>query len=159
MSKETCDTDLEELARLADAATPGPWKWWTSNSALRLSGADGKDGGVLAAVMHSSWPDILCSPANQAFIAAADPLVVGSLVERIQDLQRLLDVERVETSRLEAELARLQLAAPAEASEPRSSRIQPKAHKWDSARERCTDCGDKDWMAGPVCTPPNEDWA
>ncbi|RJF98999.1 hypothetical protein [Noviherbaspirillum saxi] len=113
MSTGTCDTDLEELMRLADAATPGPWQWWTSNSVLRLSGADGKDGGVLSAVMHSSWPDILCSPANQAFIAAADPLVVGSLIERIQDLQRLLDVERAENSRLEDELAGLRAAAPA----------------------------------------------
>lgn len=28
--------------------TPGPWKWWTSNSFLRLSSqATGKDGGVI----------------------------------------------------------------------------------------------------------------
>lgn len=156
MSTGTCDTDLEELARLAAAATPGPWKWWTSNSVLRLTGADGKDGGVLSAVMHSNWPDILCSPANQAFIAAADPLVVGSLVARIQGLHLLLDAERAENSRLEGELARSQQAAPADAA---SAGIQPRAHNWDGAGERCTDCGDKDWMAGPVCTPPNEDWA
>ena len=31
-------------------ATPGPYEQWTSNSIWRLTGADGKDGGVLSAV-------------------------------------------------------------------------------------------------------------
>ncbi|MFC7515117.1 hypothetical protein ACFQUU_08885 [Herbaspirillum sp. GCM10030257] len=144
MSTGTCDTDLDELARLADAATPGPWKWWTSNSVVRLSGADGKDGGVLSAVMLTNGPAILCSPANQAFIAAADPLVVGSLVERIQDLQRLLDGERLENSRLESELASLRPAEPADSPSGGYFMIPPKAHSWDGSGERCADCGDKD---------------
>jgi hypothetical protein len=31
---------------------------------------------------------------------------------------------------------------------------EPKRHRWDRDGERCLDCGDKDWMDDPVCTPP-----
>jgi hypothetical protein len=30
--------------------TPGPWEMWTSNSFRRISGPDGRDGGVLCAI-------------------------------------------------------------------------------------------------------------
>lgn len=108
MSTGTCDTNLNQLRRLANAATLGPWKWGTSNSVLRLSGSNDKDGGVISAVMHSTWPDLRCDPADQAFIAAADPFVVGSLIDRICGLQMLLDRERTENEELVTKLARLE---------------------------------------------------
>lgn len=55
--------------------TPGPWEWWTSNSLMRLTGADGKDGGVLYAAMHSGVPDVSVSEANARLIAAAPDLL------------------------------------------------------------------------------------
>jgi hypothetical protein len=57
--------------------TPGPWKWWTSNSFLRLSGADGKDGGVICPTVSSSdrHPDLIVSPADMALIEAAPDLL------------------------------------------------------------------------------------
>jgi hypothetical protein len=76
--------DLDELKRLAQAATTGPWKWWTSNSELRLTGADQKDGGVLHAYKHSTWADISCSVANQDFIAAANPAVILKLIDEVR---------------------------------------------------------------------------
>lgn len=133
---------------------------------LRLSGADGNDGGVLSAVMHSGWPDIHCSPANQAFVAAADPLVVGSLVERIRDLQLLLDTERLENSRLEEELERLRPAAPADTPSGGYFMVLPIENTFSTLPIEINDkglgnhCpgGGEDWSAGPACAPLNEDW-
>ncbi len=64
---------LTRLRSLLSAATARPWKWWTSNSFRRLSGADGKDGGVLYAVRHphDGQCDIVGSQANKDLIVAA----------------------------------------------------------------------------------------
>jgi len=72
--------DLDQLEALARAATPGPWSWWASNSTLRLTGADGRDGGVLYGYVHSGDGDINCAPKDQAFIAAANPAAVLALI-------------------------------------------------------------------------------
>lgn len=38
---------------------PGPWEVWTSNSYRRITGPDGRDGGVLCAqVASDGWPDL-----------------------------------------------------------------------------------------------------
>jgi hypothetical protein len=79
--------DIEKLKALAAVATPGPWQWWTSNSTLRLTGADGKDGGVLHAYVHSGYGDISCNEANRAFIEAANPAAVRELVSEIERLR------------------------------------------------------------------------
>lgn len=76
----TTTIDLDRLEALAKAATPGPWAWWTSNSTLRLTGADGKDGSVLYAYGHSGNSDVCCSPENKAFIAAANPAAILELI-------------------------------------------------------------------------------
>lgn len=57
--------------------TPGPWEWWTSNSVRRLTGADGKDGGVLYAYRAASdgVADIAVSDANARLIAASPDLL------------------------------------------------------------------------------------
>jgi hypothetical protein len=81
--------DLGKMKALALAATPGPWQWWTSNSTLRLTGADGKDGGVLSGTCYRGVGDIVCTKANAAFIAAASPATV---LELIAEVERLRDV-------------------------------------------------------------------
>lgn len=78
---------LDKLEALARAATPGPWSWWTSNSTLRLTGADGRDGGVLYGYVHAGDGDVYCSDANQAFIAAANPAMFTTLVAQARAAQ------------------------------------------------------------------------
>lgn len=57
--------------------TKGPWKWWTNNSFRRLSGPDGKDGGVLCPTVSKSdgHPDLIVSKANMELIEAAPDLL------------------------------------------------------------------------------------
>lgn len=90
------DEQLAEWERLATAATPGPWRWWTSNSFRRLSSdADMKDGGVLCAVVQHSdgHPDVFCSEADRAFIAAARTAVPAL----IEELRRLREAQTLYT--------------------------------------------------------------
>lgn len=64
--------------------TPGRWKWWTSNSFLRLSSeADGKDGGVICPTVSRAdgHPDLIVKDADMALIAAAP-----ELLEALQEL-------------------------------------------------------------------------
>ncbi|MBD8654160.1 hypothetical protein IFT68_00785 [Oxalobacteraceae sp. CFBP 13730] len=72
--------NLDHLEALARAATPGPWSWWTSNSTLRLTGADGRDGGVLYGYARQGDGDVNCAPNDQAFIAAANPAALLALI-------------------------------------------------------------------------------
>lgn len=57
--------------------TPGPWKWFTSNSHKRLSSVlSGKDGDVLYAYNDSTgFPMIGCNERDMALIAAAPELL------------------------------------------------------------------------------------
>jgi hypothetical protein len=61
--------------------TPGPWKWWTSNSWRRLTshagGRSGQDGGVLCPTTQASdgHPDIIATEDDMALIAAAPDLL------------------------------------------------------------------------------------
>jgi hypothetical protein len=73
--------DLDKLEALARAATPGPWQWWTSNSTLRLTGADGRDGGVLYGSASSGVGDVVCSMPDRAFIEAANPSAILALID------------------------------------------------------------------------------
>lgn len=100
MSTGTCDSDLDELKRLADAATPGPWKAY--DACVRI--ADNPHTLVTAGI-HCELSE---AQKNAAFIAAADPLVVGSLVDRIQGLQMLMDREREYSEQLQAKVAELE---------------------------------------------------
>lgn len=72
--------------------TPGPWEWWTSNSWRRLSSrARGhtQDGGVLCPItQRDGHPDVRCSDANKALIAAA-PLLVEALIEMVYETTHL----------------------------------------------------------------------
>ncbi|MGL9733882.1 MAG: hypothetical protein ACR5LD_05155 [Symbiopectobacterium sp.] len=57
--------------------TLGTWKWWMSNSFPRLSGLDGKDGGVLCQIVSKSdgYPDLILSKANTELVEAAPDLL------------------------------------------------------------------------------------
>lgn len=83
------EAKLREIEERARAATPGPWRWWTSNSFRRLSSdATGKDGDVAHAFTHpvDRHPDISIREADQAFIAHARG-DVPALVAEVRRLQ------------------------------------------------------------------------
>lgn len=89
--------ELRELREAAEAATPGPWTWWTSCSFNRLSSdATRKDGDVLHAVKYR---DGVCgiegSEADMRFIALANPQTILALLAERDDLAaRLSAAER-----------------------------------------------------------------
>lgn len=84
------ELNLDELERLAKAATPGPWEWWTSNSFLRLSGPDGRDGGVLYACnIRNEYATVVVSEADRRFIAEART-ALPALIARIRELEQAL---------------------------------------------------------------------
>lgn len=55
---------------MPDGVTELPWEWWTSNSFRRLSGADGKDGGVAFAFNNPAdkHPDICINEQDARYI-------------------------------------------------------------------------------------------
>jgi len=83
------DVELAAIRARIEAASPGPWEWWTSNSFRRLSGPDGKDGGVLhAVVLRDGVPDVEVSEEDAALLAHARtdlPRLLGE-VERLRKL-------------------------------------------------------------------------
>lgn len=62
---------LEHLQALHRSATPGPWRWWTSNSFRRLSSdLSGKDGDVLHGITcRDGCNDVRVSEADMDLIA------------------------------------------------------------------------------------------
>lgn len=94
--------ELEELARIAAAATPGPWRWWTSNSRLRLSSdVDRRDGGVVDAdVNRHDWvASLICKREDREYIAAVAPNAVTRLIETTIAWREKLNAERAERLR------------------------------------------------------------
>jgi len=89
-SEPPTDTRLQEIAQLCAHATPGPWKWWTSNSFRRLSARG--DGDVLHGTIqrHDGQPDVVCSKADSAFIEASRSIVPEFLAE-VQRLRQALE--------------------------------------------------------------------
>jgi hypothetical protein len=88
------DAKLDELERLAHAATPGPWEWWTSNSWRRLTAEGGREGGVLCPFVnrYDHHPDLSISAEDMAHIASADPPTVLELVRELRETRRLAAV-------------------------------------------------------------------
>lgn len=72
--------------------TKGPWRWWTSNSTLRLSSdATRNDGDVLhAAIGADGVPHIVVSQDDMPLIAAAPELLSAA-----KDMSRILTVFRL----------------------------------------------------------------
>lgn len=82
------DDQMAAIRALCDAATPGPWKWWTSCSWRRLK-SDRAGVSLSVAepfVASDGHPDLDIKEADQAFIAAARTAVPALLdeVERLR---------------------------------------------------------------------------
>lgn len=119
-------TDYTELKRLAEAATPGPWHWvnprddsaWdgTGVASLRTTQEFGKnerkeiDGKFYTSFalpkFVASWAEI-DEPADAAYIAAASPDVVLSMIAEIEETKRLRDEWKREAQELLIERDRL----------------------------------------------------
>lgn len=80
------EIDLNELERLANAATPGPWVRQDFYSSGSRFGVDGPDGEVICASFGAA------RSADYEHIAAANPAVVLELVRRLR--QSGMDAER-----------------------------------------------------------------
>ncbi|WP_374424589.1 ead/Ea22-like family protein [Chromobacterium sp.] len=78
---------LAELTSLARAATPGPWANQTSNGWRRVGTAAASRGRIDGDVVANG----AASPANMAYIAAANPAMVLALLDRIAELERERD--------------------------------------------------------------------
>jgi hypothetical protein len=84
----TTPIDTQALRFIAQAATPGTWSWWTSNSFMRLSAARGPDGGVLhAGQLSDGCLTVAVSAADAAHIAAVHPAAVLALLDEIDRLR------------------------------------------------------------------------
>lgn len=72
--------------------TKGPWRWWTSNSTMRLSSdATRKDGDVLhAAIGADGLPHIVVSQDDMPLIAFAPELLSAA-----KDMSRILEAVRL----------------------------------------------------------------
>ncbi|POU03581.1 hypothetical protein C3369_07100 [Escherichia sp. ESNIH1] len=87
--------------------TPGPWKWWTSNSFLRLSSeATGKDGDVIDSYKLSDGHTTVCvkNKSDMALIAAA-PELLEALESLFENYKMLADSGDAGNWRLEDEPA------------------------------------------------------
>lgn len=79
--------DLKPIRERLKKASAGPWEWWTSNSFRRLSGPDGKDGGIAyATVARDGQPDISIREDDMEFIAHART-DVENLVHEVEYLR------------------------------------------------------------------------
>ena len=112
--------DLEKLRALEAAATPGPWRWWTSNSHIRLSSdPTGKDGDVAYAFTSRSdgVPSIGISEEDMVLVAAlrnsAGDLLAAA-AEREQ-LRRIYLRYQDERDAARSELAKLREREPTQA--------------------------------------------
>lgn len=86
-------TNPQDLAALVAQATPGPWKWWTSNSWRRLS-SERQEGGVICPfVARDGHPDLTVSDADARLIAMA-PDLARTVLEQQAEIARLLEVLR-----------------------------------------------------------------
>ncbi len=77
------DIDTAALRELAEKATPGIWKWWTSNSWRRLKR---DDRGITTPVIEpfvarDGHPDVSVSDDDMAYIEAARPSTILSLLD------------------------------------------------------------------------------
>src|SRR5690606_3901268 len=100
---------LQELRRIAEAATPGPWEW---DKSLHLFSATGKP--VLTKPFSPDNPDVVeARPEDLDYIERFDPETALALLNRVEQLEadnNKLECENYELyrriERLEAKLAR-----------------------------------------------------
>lgn len=88
-------TDLDEIERLARAATPGKWVWWTSCSYRRLmaeSITPPYTRGVIEPCVQRSdgHPDCIVSEEDRWFMEAANPAAILTLIARLRAAEKAL---------------------------------------------------------------------
>ncbi len=86
-----------ELKAIAEAATPGPWELWTSNSWRRIGAINGNPV-IEPTVQHpDNHPDLIISEADWAFIEAARTAIPALLdrLERIRELSQVISESTV----------------------------------------------------------------
>lgn len=108
-------TDIDALEKLAKAATPGEWVWWTSCSWRRLrSRHHGRDVDVIGPyVCRDGHPDCEVSREDMEFIAGAQPDVVLALISEIRKLREALAIAVSALEKVDAQsrdIARVVLA-------------------------------------------------
>lgn len=81
-----------ELRQLVEAAGSVDWKWWSSNSTLRLTtevdGRHGNDGDAISAYQNN----VQCPEVFRAFIEAASPSAVQGLIAETDQLKNDLQI-------------------------------------------------------------------
>jgi len=94
--------DLDELRKLAEAATPGPWEWEEPSDDSYPVGDESlvttwnEEDGYPKSVVTSWGHDadgVTASAEDRAFIAAAYPQAVLELIERVRVAERQCEVQ------------------------------------------------------------------
>lgn len=111
----TEQADLERMKAVAEAATPGEWKWWTSNSWRRLYR---DEPGIRSIVLEpfvarDGHPDLTVSQEDMAFFETCTPKAVLSLISRLEEAERERDEARRRITQQAREIASLKEAAMA----------------------------------------------
>src|SRR5690606_13114157 len=87
---------LQELRRIAEVATPGPWEW---DKYLHLFSATGKP--VLTKPFSPDNPDVVeAMPEDLDYIERFNPETALALLDRIEALEQERDAARAEADRL-----------------------------------------------------------
>lgn len=89
--------DTKELRRLAQAATPGPWKLLpVGNRAKRFAVADINSLPVLTVVYECGANfGAVYLDGDAKFIAAANPATISELLDRLEEAENKLETERM----------------------------------------------------------------
>lgn len=81
--------DINELRRLTQAATPGPWvNYGRQPSAAGLPHSAVAAKTLLARVYSEAYGDVEQETANAEFIAAANPAAVSELLDRLEAAEK-----------------------------------------------------------------------
>ena len=97
--------DTNELRRLAQAATPGPWinhGRQPNVAGLPHSAVAAKT--LLARVYSEAYGDVEQETANASFIAAANPAAISELLDRIEAAEKERDALRAELAGLRSSM-------------------------------------------------------
>ena len=100
--------DTKELRRLAQAATPGPWKNSRAFELGPISDADDQSYGIIIPIVDVYGDN---KAADIAYIAAANPAAVSDILDRLEVAEKERDALRSKIAQMEKRL-RLILEEP-----------------------------------------------
>ena len=81
----TDNSKIEELRRLAEAATPGPWRMEHMSISAHIHQVDGLHGLASCVIGYGNWDEPKQSEGakNASFIAAANPATIIALLDEL----------------------------------------------------------------------------